>query len=168
MNFCTSCGNQLDEGALFCNNCGNAIGEAQQAQSFQAQQPVYQPPVYQPQPVVLPHDHTAEFAQDDVSENKLYAMLIYLLGIAGVIIALIAGKESPYLAFHVKQGLKITVVTAAAAVFTAATAWIFGITAILFSIASVVLAVVKIMCFLKVCEGKSVEPAIIRDFKFLS
>ena len=168
MTFCTSCGNQLDEGALFCNNCGAALGEEPQAQSFQPQQPAYQPPVYQPQPIVLPHDHTAEFTQEDVSENKLYAMLIYLLGIAGIVVALIAGKESPYLAFHVKQGLKITVVTAAAAVITAVTAWLFGITAVLFSIFAVVFAVIKFICFLDVCKGKSVEPAIVRDFKFLS
>lgn len=54
-------------------------------------------------------DHTNEFDAKDVSENKAVAMLIYLLGFVGIIIALLAGTTSPYASFHVRQGLKFVV-----------------------------------------------------------
>ena len=54
-------------------------------------------------------DHTNEFDTKDVSENKAVAMLVYLLGFLGIIIALLAGTTSPYAAFHVRQGLKFVV-----------------------------------------------------------
>ena len=54
-------------------------------------------------------DHTNEFDAKDVSENKAVAMLVYLLGFLGIIIALLAGTTSPYAAFHVRQGLKFVV-----------------------------------------------------------
>ena len=54
-------------------------------------------------------DHTNEFDPKDVSENKAVAMLVYLLGFVGIIIALLAGTTSPYASFHVRQGLKFVV-----------------------------------------------------------
>ena len=54
-------------------------------------------------------DHTNEFDAKDISENKAVAMLVYLLGFVGIIIALLAGTTSPYAAFHVRQGLKFVV-----------------------------------------------------------
>ena len=42
-----------------------------------------------------PADHTAEFAADDISKNKVTAMAAYMLGIIGIVIALLAAPESP-------------------------------------------------------------------------
>lgn len=54
-------------------------------------------------------DHTREFDAKDVSENKAVAMLVYLLGFLGIIMALLAGTTSPYAGFHVRQGMKFVV-----------------------------------------------------------
>ena len=54
-------------------------------------------------------DHTAEFDPKDISENKVMAMLVYLMGWVGILIALLGGTTSPYAAFHVRQGLKFVV-----------------------------------------------------------
>ena len=64
----------------------------------------YAPPAQAPN-----WDHTREFDAKDVSENKAVAMLVYLMGFIGIIIALLAGTTSPYAAFHVRQGLKFVV-----------------------------------------------------------
>ena len=56
-----------------------------------------------------PYDHTSEFTAKDISDNKVIAMLVYLMGTVGIIIALLASKDSPYLSFHVRQALKFTV-----------------------------------------------------------
>lgn len=59
----------------------------------------YQQQYYAP---VDPYDHTAEFSQKDISDNKVIAMLVYLMGAVGIIIALLASSESPYVSFHVR------------------------------------------------------------------
>ena len=60
-------------------------------------------------PYVDPKDHTAEFTPQDISEHKVFAMLPYLLGTIGIIIALLAAKDSKYIMFHVREALKLTV-----------------------------------------------------------
>ena len=54
-------------------------------------------------PYVDPKDHTAEFTPQDISEHKVFAMLPYLLGTIGIIIALLAAKDSKYIMFHVRE-----------------------------------------------------------------
>ena len=44
-----------------------------------------------------PYDHTSEFTAKDISDNKVIAMLVYLMGTIGIIVALLASKDSPYL-----------------------------------------------------------------------
>ena len=97
MKFCPNCRSQLSDETTFCPMCGVQlpVGAPQQ------------PPVYQPQ--YAPYDHTAEFDPRDISDNKVYAMLLYLLGIPGIIIALLAANSSKYVAFHLRQALKFVV-----------------------------------------------------------
>ena len=84
------------------------------------------------QPNYVPaFDHTAEFDPKDISDNKVFAMLGYLLGIFGIIISLLASRTSEYTMFHVRQALK----------FMAG-----------------VLGVIKIICFFQICQGKAKEP----------
>ena len=82
MAFCPNCGGQVADGAAFCPQCGTGLNGAA---------PAVQVNVY---------DHTAEFDPQDISDNKVYAMLCYLAGTLGIIIALLASHESPYLRFH--------------------------------------------------------------------
>lgn len=93
MKFCSNCGAQCEDNVVFCPSCGNSFDPAK-ASAASAD----------------PFDHTAEFDPKDISDNKVIAMLCYLLGSIGVIIALLAANKSDYAAFHVRQALKFTVV----------------------------------------------------------
>ena len=141
-------------------------------------------------------DHTSEFTAKDISENKVVAMLIYLLGWVGIIIALLAGNQSPYAAFHVRQGLKFVVLDcligiAAVAVLVvilpfglggalssgdslyameqamAATGGLLAFAYIVLGLFSLVLGIVKIICFFSICKGNAKEPPIVRAFGFM-
>ena len=60
-------------------------------------------------PAYDPYDHTAEFDPKDISDNKVFAMICYLMGFIGIIVALLATNSSKYAMFHVRQALKIEV-----------------------------------------------------------
>ncbi len=49
-----------------------------------------------------------QFANEEIDSNKTKAILISLLGIWGIIIYLIVGKESSYLSHWANQGLALT------------------------------------------------------------
>ena len=88
---------------------GYGYSREQEQPRERVQRPQQMPPGRQPQMQTAAWDHTAEFDPKDISENKVVAMLVYLLGWVGIIIALLAANTSPYAAFHVRQGLKFVV-----------------------------------------------------------
>ena len=94
------------------------------------------------------------------------AMLVYLMGIVGVFLATIAGLNSPYASFHVRQSLKFTVLESLAAIVTVLLCWTL-IVPFAAGVFYVILYVVKIICFFDVCAGKAKEPPIVRSFTFL-
>ncbi len=145
MKICPNCGAQLEDQAAFCVQCGAAFAPAPAA------------PVY---------DHTAEFNAEDISANKIYAMLVYLTGAIGIIIALLAAKESKYVMFHVRQAMKLLVCEVIAVLATAVLFWTC-IMMIAGPVAITILAVLEIIAFFQVCGGKAKEPAIIRSLNFL-
>ena len=102
----------------------------------------------------------------DISENKVFAMLVYLLGVMGVIIALLASSSSAYTKFHLRQALKFTVVEILTGIVSLLLVWTV-IVPVLGGIFICVLEVIKIICFFQVCSGKAKEPAIIRSLNFL-
>lgn len=153
---CPKCGAQLPDGTAFCNICGTPLTGG-------APQPVAQNPV---NAVPDSLDHTAEFSAKDVSDNKVLAMVPYLLGTLGIILALLASKESPYVSFHVRQALKFTVVNTLLGIVTGLLFWTI-IIPILAGICFAVLFVIKVICFFSVCSGKAKEPPLIGSLKFL-
>lgn len=165
MKNCPFCNTQLEDDASFCHACGNA----QNAQP-QPEQPYQQPGYAQPPvsyPAVDPHDHSAEFSAEDVAANKLYAILLYLLGPVGIIIALLADKESAYLRFHIRQVLKLLIVEILAGLATLALSWTI-IAAAAGGVFIFILGIVEIICLVRTCQGKSVDVPIIGDWKFLN
>ncbi len=112
------------------------------------------------------YDHTDEFDAEDISRNKVTAMAAYLLGPLGVIIALLAGKDSPYADFHMRQGLKFVVVEALISFIALLLCWTIVVPAAAVGVA-IILEIVKIVTFVSVCKGRAVEPAIIRSLRFL-
>lgn len=115
---------------------------------------------------VDPYDHTREFDAKDISDNKVIAMLAYLMGTIGVIVALLASGESPYVAFHVRQSLKYTVLSVLSGLVAAVLFWTF-IVPIVVAIFVGVLWICKIIAFVSVCKGQAKEPYIVRSFKFM-
>lgn len=169
MKICPNCGNQINDDAAFCPFCGTHFQQdGQQAQ--QAQQVGSMPAQgYAAQSNVMyiaPYDHTREFDPKDISDNKVYGMVIYLMSVVGIIIGLLAAQNSPYVAFHVRQALKFSVVDILVGIIALVLCWTF-IVPIAALIVYVILWVVRIICFVQICQGKAVEPVIIRSLGFL-
>ena len=168
---CSKCGAQLPDGSKFCSNCGCFI----EGNDTQQESPMQQnttsnnninASIRQSMYNEKFTDHTAEFSPKDISDNKVMAMVPYLLGSFGIIIALLAVKESPYTYFHVRQALKITVVNTLVAIITIVLCWTI-IVPIAAGVCAVILLVLRIMGFFQVCSGKAKEVAIISNFGFL-
>lgn len=154
MKICPKCHAQLPDNVQFCAACGTPLDGNPN-------------PQYPPQGTYYnPTDHTAEFSPADISANKVIAMLPYLLGSIGLIIAILAIGESKYIAFHVKQALKLTVCSTLITIASLLLCWTF-IVPIVGGIAGIIIWVLKIIAFFQVCSGKAKEPAIISSLGFL-
>lgn len=146
-------------------------------QQPQAPQPEFQQPQYQPAPGFVPpyqapvapnpDDHTPEMDPEDIKENKLYAILVYLLGPIGIIIALLKDKESKFLNFHIKLSIKYLIVETILAVITAVLSFtiVIGIAG---AVCLIIVAVLEIITFVQTCKGQAKDPAIIKKIKFLN
>ena len=144
MKTCPHCGNQCDDAVAFCNQCG-APFNAGAYQNFD------------------PADHTAEFEKADISQNKVLAMIPYLMSWVGIIIALLAVDNSKYVAFHVKQALKLQVVAIISIVFNI----IPLLGQIAYGVCAIIIFVLTIIGFFQVCGGKAKELPIIKGLGFL-
>lgn len=184
--FCTQCGTNLQGAPDFANTQGSASnqdtvnqdaapnqgmpnqGMPNQGMPNQGPMPGQGAPYqqYAQAPVFDPYDHTAEYSPKDISDNKVIAILVYLMGTIGIIIALLASKESPYVAFHLRQGLKFLAVEVLVGIVSAVLFFTL-IVPIAGGIFLIVLWVIKIICFFQICSGKAKEPAIIRSLGFL-
>ena len=153
MKLCPRCNMQLEDTASFCPNCGT---------QFIPNATVSAPP-YMP---VNPYDHTAEFDSEDIAENKLYASCTYLLSFLGIILAALIAKDSPFVKFHIRQSLKISICEALLAVFAGLLALTF-LVPIAASICIVILAIVSLICFFRAIKGKAIEAPIVRGLTFL-
>lgn len=162
MKFCPNCGASLQDDATFCPACGSA----QNSQPGYAPEGGYAPyPTYAPAPVD-PYDHTSEFEAQDISDNKVVCMLIYLAGYIGILVALLLANTSKYVGFHLRQALKIEVVSLLTIIVAALLCWTI-IVPIAAAIFLIVLYVIRIICFFQICGGKAKEPAIVRGLGFL-
>lgn len=162
MKNCPKCNAQMEDNEMFCKNCGTSYAQPQQPQ---------QPQAPQPQNVVMPvdpTDHTSEFSAKEVSDNKLFALLIYVFDLVGVVIALLASinNKSDYLKFHIKQGLKFTITEVVIAVISAVLCWTC-IVPVAAGVCYIILLIAKIICFCKTASNKSCEPIIISSLGFL-
>ena len=180
MKMCPNCHNQIADEAVYCPVCGTGIGPAPQFPPQQTPPPlqdfsaVYQQPVIAAhEPYIDPYDHTAQFQAADISENKVPAMLCYLLGPLGVIIGLLAAPDSKYVAFHTRQVLMLTVVDVLAAlavgvlVFLTALVRLEGFGLFVAILVCAGLLLLRSIGFLQVCRNQAKEVYFIRNLRFL-
>lgn len=158
---CSRCGTVAEDDVVFCANCGSRFSE-----DNANAQPNYNSYTANYQQAVPSYDHTAEFDPKDISENKVITILLYLMGFIGVIIALLMGNSSPYVAFHLRQVLKFMVAETLLSICILLLFWTF-IVPIAGIILYIAFGIIKIICFFQICNGKAVEPAIIRSLGFL-
>ncbi|MCR5685851.1 MAG: zinc-ribbon domain-containing protein [Lachnospiraceae bacterium] len=160
MAFCPKCGAQVEDGAPFCGNCGTNMGApmnnaAPGVAPMPAMAPAYDP-----------FDHTTEFDPMDVSNNKCYAILPYLLGVIGMIVCALLSKESPFIQFHLRQAVKYTVVNMLLGICCVVLCWTI-IVPIAGAVCFIILGILKIITVFQIFAGQSKEPAIIRSLGFL-
>ena len=188
---CPKCGNQLPDGAAFCNVCGTPIAQAApqgmpqgMPQGVPGQQPMYQQPVM----AYDPWDHTGEFDRQDVSDNKVFAMMPYLFGWLGIIVVMLAAQKSAYSEFHVRQYLKLLITSGlcdivggilvglgfmiSGAILAGGGSFGAAITIPMIfmfplGVVSIIIFVLRLIGFFGVCSGKAKEIPIVRGFGFL-
>ena len=156
----------MDNNAMFCTSCGTPwtppSGPVPGQGGYQDQGGYAYGAGY-----AMPYDHTSEFTAEDVRDNKVFCLIVYLIGITGIIIAMLAANSSPFVGFHVRQALKITVVSTLTAIASAVLCW-----TIIIPIAGVVfigvLSIIRIICFFRICSGKAIEAPIVRSIGFLN
>ena len=110
-----------------------------------------------------PKDHTVEFDAADIADNKLFAAVPYFFS---AIVGLIAGiyvKDSAFVKFHIKNALKLDIITVILCMFFAIpfVGWIFA------GVCLLILLVVKIICMVQVLQGKAVDAPIVGSIGFL-
>ena len=152
MKICPACRISYDDTANNCTECGAPLAHA-------APQMASVPVAARPAT-----DHTAEFAPADISQNKVLAMIPYLMGWIGIIITLLASGTSLYAGFHVRQALKIQVCSTLGTLIGLIIP-ILGWIAV--GILAIVVVIINIICFFSVCKGEAKEPPIVSSFGFL-
>ena len=108
MKFCDNCAARVSDDAVFCANCGMSLTSdsapsqnntqgAPQSSASPAENTSYNTyGDYYQQPYIPtdPFDHTHEFSPEEISENKVFAACVYILGVMGLIIGLLAANSS--------------------------------------------------------------------------
>ena len=112
-------------------------------------------------------DKTELFSETEAKEYRLVAVLVYLLGFFGIIIALLTDKDSSYLKFHINEELKITIAAAALTAISVVLSWTFVIPVISL-VGIIICTVVNLISAYFTLEGKSKNAVIIRNLTILN
>ena len=150
MAFCPKCGTKLEEGTSFCPNCGARIGGEKSASKTDFSDDLKK--------LADTPDTTANYSAADINNNKGMAILCYL-GILWLI-PFLGAKESPFVKYHLNQGLTLLLLGIAAAVVSwiPVIGWLCGV--IVFALA--------IIGIVNVVNGKAQELPVIGKFKLMS
>lgn len=117
-------------------------------------------------------DTTAEFANDDIQQNKAMGILAYLGPL--VLIPIFAAKGSKFARYHSNQGLILCLACIAYSIVTSiisgillAISWRLYFFSSIFSLVSLVFLVLAVIGIVNVSNGKAKELPIIGKFKLL-
>lgn len=149
---CKQCGTQVEEGVKHCTNCGAPI----------------EVPVPQNEPIDLSDkfnqlnntaDTTAEFDAQDIENNKIMAVLAYII----FLIPLFAAKDSKFAKFHTNQGLVLFL----AGIIASVVAVIPVIGWIIAPLAGIAITVLAVIGIINALNGKAKELPVIGKYKIL-
>lgn len=107
------------------------------------------------------YDKTELFEESDVKEHRFFAILIYLTGVIGIALALLKDKSSPYLSFHIQEGIKIVAADALILILSAILSWTV-IVPLLGTAAIIASAVIKLTSAFWTYKGLTKNAVIIR------
>lgn len=174
--FCFACGARIN-GATVCPQCAtrqdmarfvinmNDYENVQQPQPVQRQpqrqeqQVYYGPAVPNPAWRVNPYEETV--ASEDLTEGKVYAVAAYMLGLLGILIAALVGKDSRFARFHAKQAMALCLVEAAGFMLLLlgmSKAWLMSIVAVF---------VLRVWMVIKSIKGKMTPVPLVGRIKWL-
>ena len=150
MAFCPNCGSKVEDGTTFCPNCGTKLGVEKASQKTDSSLVLKK--------LADTPDTTANYAAADIAENKGMAILCYL-GILWLI-PFLAKKDSPFVKYHLNQGLLVLILGIAVAIISwiPVVGWLCGV--VVFALA--------IIGIVNVVNGKAQELPVIGKFKLLS
>ena len=150
MAFCPHCGSKLEDGTSFCPSCGAKIDAGSNSGKTDFTEDLKK--------LADTPDTTANYSSADINNNKVMAILCYL-GILWLIPFLTA-KESPFVKYHLNQGLLVLIlgIAAAAVSWIPVIGWLCGVVVFAFAVIGIV----------NVVNGKAQELPLIGRFKLLN
>ena len=152
MAFCPKCGAQLEDGTAFCPNCGNKLNVEKSAPKTDFSEDIKK--------LADTPDTTANYDPRDIADNKVMAVLCYL-GLLWLI-PFLAAKESPFVKYHLNQGLVLLIIGIVAWVLCSIP--LIRILGWILSIAVFALAIIGIII---VVNGKAQELPVIGKYTLL-
>ncbi len=171
MLLCEKCGTKVDEGTKFCPSCGNSmeVPAPQQQEQNSGDQNEFSAKIANLNDTA---DTTADYDADDVSKNKVMAVLAYFGPLC--FIPMFAAKDSKFARFHANQGLVLLIACVAYSIVSSilnsiilAISWrLYFITSII-SFISIIFAVLAILGIINAANGRAKELPVIGKFKIL-
>lgn len=158
MAYCEKCGAKIEDGEQLCPSCGapvQAEQQEQQAEGASGNNDISSKLASLNDTA----DMTDEFDKDDIENNKIMAVLAYIL----FLIPLLAAKESPFAKFHTNQGLVLFI----AGLISSAIFIIPIIGWIITPILSIVVMVLAVIGIINALNGKAKELPVIGKLKIL-
>ena len=155
MKNCPNCGNSCNDTDTFCTVCGATLGaSAPETQGQEFKDKAYDTFVNTP-------DTTAEYIQEDINANKIFAVLAYF-GIL-FLVPLLAAPNSRFAKFHANQGLVLFIACLITGVICAIPfiGWIVG------GIGEIALMIFAIIGIVNAAQGQAKELPVIGKFRIL-
>ena len=155
MKNCPNCGNSCNDTDTFCTVCGATLGAAaSETQGQEFKDKAYDAFVNTP-------DTTAEYTQEDINANKIFAVLAYF-GIL-FLVPLLAAPNSKFAKFHANQGLVLFISCLIVSVICAIPilGWIVG------GIGEIVVLIFAIIGIVNAAQGQAKELPVIGKFRIL-
>jgi len=177
MAFCTKCGKQVDDGAMFCAGCGaklSASAADSPAAGTSAPSGGAGFSTNNITAMLNTPDETASMDPADIAQNKVFAILAYI-GIL-ILVPIFAAKDSKFARYHANQALPLLIVGVGLGIlggFIAGAMSVIGLgllafaPAVIFGILSLVPLAGAIYGIVNAATGKAKEIPFSGKFRFL-